>query len=452
MSKTDFQVDPSDWYIAGYSIPFGSTMLGASVCNEFEEFDGKQWIYLYIGLARRKRTKYYRGALGSIDIGPYVCGCNSYAELDDSDLRSQLGVIEDRMRSYYSPSIEKIILCAHFEIQESKVLKRDRSSEFWKRYEERLESIGRRAGPEFERNPIKRQPALIEFFSPRLWLEYGVIGEGSLPLRQSVKQFITRFIKKHGEDIVLGYDWEEEEEEEKEEEEKAEKHRVRMEASEKIAGEIAGEITDKMSARELKNFSRVYFLDMKLEEIFANVWDVLCLVEGRATIPRGNFWAQASVLRDYNDLFKGEGSTLYQALTRYINRFPADLKRHKTRSIENHCRQMILCIRESLEFTHEEENKSALNKFPAQCYDALVDELVKKGIAERCKLCGLPIVPTTNSGQEREYCSRSIEGKPCNKKHSAAKHYQENKPRLQKRSREYMRAYRKDLKKWGVKK
>ncbi len=430
MKETDFQVDWREWDIAECNIPFGSGIL-EPLGYSFEESEGKKWIYLWLLLALKKSYEWRGKRISRDDLRLPIAGhfylLKNKKPLGDLEA-AKLDEYIDRIRLFNSSPNRGIILDLQFKILQSK----------WR---------GERRVPFFERTPIEKQPELIEFFSEKPWLKYGVVidVEEVSSLRESAEKFVAGFIKK--------FVWEEILKEEKRLKQNRDISKgYEMEnAVEDLAEEIAGEITGKMPERKLANLqdthsiaSSGYTPYLWWQESFESIWDVFSFVEGRAVLDRASFGIYIGQVMWWNDIAVGKGLGLPEVLADYIDRFP--FPSSEKHSLKKLFKLKVLRLRENVEILHKEQSRSALEEFLVQCFDALVDELVKKGITRRCKLCGLPMVLTRPN---KEFCTYAVEGRKCDKTHRNAVYYQRRKEELRKHYREEVRKDREVKKKYS---
>ena len=314
-----------------------------------------------------------------------------------------------------------------------------------------MESKGRgRHWPGFYRTPIENQPKLIEFFSPRPWLEYGVIRKEDFPLKQRAEEFLTTFIHHFGREIV---------EEAAEKEEGPELFQMKADATKGVTQKIAREITGEMSESELEDFRRDHFFygppDILWELIFGNLWSLFCLADGRATMDKPTFNHYMWQIKTLNNIMKGKAksSILFEALKSYINKYPVNSEKPTDKLlIEGLFKPKILELRENMErllfvkksrIAKRLKNTSALREFIVQSYNTLVDALEAKGIATRCKNCERLIAST---GTTRSYCYPDVEGWDCRKSYWNKKDYGKHQEERRKYYKSEMKETRKDMK------
>lgn len=448
LKESDFLIDYGDWYIAECDVPFGSGILkigGVGKFEELEEFGGKKWIYVRVLLALRKRREYRDGTIEEIRptsygmrIGEDWVPFNRRNHLDASELAKYMS----KIAAFSSAAEWRIVLDTQFKLIEFKS-KKQASGES-KRIP--LNWFGDTDGwfiePFPKVVPVERQPKLIEFLSPKLWLEHGIIRQ-QMPLtwRKSVQTFIVGFISEYVNKEI----WKEEGQERGRDGVMGENRRSEREVAEKMAKKIAEEITDKMSEGELKNFGQTCFFDpdalhdqMFWVNIFRRMWDIPYLNSTYNLYEEHEDPGLPFGLRlgrdvwQWSNIARGKDSLLFEAMGRYLDRLPTIVKRYDIKSINDLLKVKILRLRNDVEaLLHREENKYAtdelIDEFMVRCYDALVDELEAKGITRRCKVCSLPIVLTR---KDKEYCYYGppkplVERSPYNcRKQAADKRYQ----------------------------
>jgi len=379
MKKTDSQVDPREWEIYEYNIPFGSGVLRSKTCNEFSEADelrGKRWIYVSLLVALRKGASLpeERGLqVLSEDYEPEllpedIVNAQSFVQnpnlscwryLGFTSLTDDLDLLQFdepklfaryvyKLKKFYSPDSYRIILDANL----------------------RILQLGASL-PEvhvISRIPIQPQPKLIQFFSPEPWLEYGVFKK-SPRLRELDSS----------EHMDMSFEY----------------------------------LYSKMEewGGPTNSYEGVIYLYADYwRDLLMGIWDLFFIVDERAKLGKYDFVDDILSLFPYFywDLVERGCSN-----KRYIsgglrfgefnqNRFETWLKRGKLNSLGAFRNLRLLDLRDLGNRYLQRKVKSILEEFSLRCYDALVHELVSKGVTRRCQWCDLPMILNR---PKKKFCS-----------------------------------------------
>jgi len=208
---------------------------------------------------------------------------------------------------------------------------------------------------------------------------------------------------------------------------------------------------------------RLYYVFDFIYDLFENIWNEYCLIEGKTTIDRDSFLLWLYRLNSIiNDLFEFPflETNDYQWQLRYVF-IRSLLKDKNTEKYEYYCEEnweKLLDLRFTREmatqarildaknllnvFYKEIKTRSALERFLICFYNGFGNKLCKDKLLAKCHFCNDYI----KYKKGKKYCSLLIEGKDCGKKARNKRYYEQvgkkNLEKYRKNTKELREFYR----------
>ena len=157
---------------------------------------------------------------------------------------------------------------------------------------------------------------------------------------------------------------------------------------------------------------------------FYNLYEKIYSISGNGYLGRRDFFR---ILSNYGHLSRGKI---------FSSSKPIDIKKY--------IGKLNIYNTTNIYFKKKENDICPLTRFCNSFFYDLINDLKTSKIIGQCQLCG----DYFNYRRNKKYCNKEDEGKNCNRKTRSARYYKKDPDKFKLKSKEYIQAYRKDIKEW----